>query len=630
MDGSRQCAPAPKYGLNPQEDKVEKRSLKRAYKRAIAQGFAWYRGKCYSRAALEQMGCQLPVPKCKTQTLADGLYHDWHTCNQRHSSKRRLTIWQWNSGGLSAHRLDEVKAWLHLNCVQIAVLVETRWSFDAEWQDPQWHLLHSGAGPGRGKGILVMISKSVCPHSHISWQKHASGRLVHVRLQLMPRPIDLIACYQHTYQPSKSCLRQRELWWNLLEHVLHGIPNRHNLVLLGDLNTCLMESPGVSGTGTFHWQGTQTTGTVHVDHARWAHILRNHALVALNAWESTLGPTYVHGDQASRLDYFCVRQMFADAEARAVQYLWSSPFLDQTSHGHVPMLCTIARYWIPVFNQAKAIRINQRQRQISRDAFVHQSSEWLRLTHDTQHQLLTLFESPELNANQFIELMHSTTMQTFCQHFPSGKVPRHPPDWQPALQTIHTKWDHRRALQKPKLCTLRNILQVWFHAARFQFLKRLHRSQAKLIRKARFQEVVQQAAEAAAQHNTHRLFHVINQFAPKQPKRQIQLRNQQGHMATPVESAALLNQFVAESWRGPNRNGLEFEHAPGVPFTVHQLEQALAMIPATKATAKPCVPGVLWKQHANFLAPLLYAKLELWWQHNPPCIPDAWRNGWLS
>ena len=39
------------------QDKVEKRRLKRAYKRAIAQGFAWYRGKCYSRAALEQMGC---------------------------------------------------------------------------------------------------------------------------------------------------------------------------------------------------------------------------------------------------------------------------------------------------------------------------------------------------------------------------------------------------------------------------------------------------------------------------------------------------------------------------------------------------------------------------------------------
>ena len=293
------------------------------------------------------------------------------------------------------------------------------------------------------------------------------------------------------------------------------------------------------------------------------------------------------------------------------------------------MLCTIARYWIPVFDQAKATRITLRQRQISRDAFVTQSPTWQLLERDTQQQLKHLFDNPDLNAHQFIELMHSRTMQQFCECFPAGQARRPLPEWQSALPTILTKWDHRRAVHKPRICTCQNIFRAWFHASRFQALKRYHRLQARSIRTARFREVVQQAAEAAAQHNTHRLFHIINRFAPKQPKRQIQLRNHQGHMATPVESAALLNRYVADSWQGPCENGLTFDHAPGVPFTIDQLEQALAMIPATKATAKTCVPGILWKQHASFLAPLLHAKLSEWWSTTPPCIPDAWRHGWL-
>ena len=74
-----------------------------------------------------------------------------------HSNKRRLNIWQWNCGGISSSRLDEVKAWLVLNHVDLAILVETRMTF-AQWSDQHWHILHSGEGPNRGKGIMVLIS----------------------------------------------------------------------------------------------------------------------------------------------------------------------------------------------------------------------------------------------------------------------------------------------------------------------------------------------------------------------------------------------------------------------------------------------------------------------------------------
>ena len=182
---------------------------------------------------------------------------------------------------------------------------------------------------------------------------------------------------------------------------------------------------------------------------------------------------------------------------------------------------------------------------------------------------------------------------------------------------------------KAHVVTLHNVFKVWFHASRFALLKRFHKHQSRVIRNQQFEEVVATAATAAANHDTHKLFHVINRFAPKQPRKQIQIRNSQGHLATPIESAAIINQFVTDTWHGPRHLDLRFERPPGGPFSVQQLERALAMIPVTKATAKPFAPGMVWRQLAPTLAPMLFDLLQQWWSQTPPIIPDAWRHGWL-
>lgn len=182
---------------------------------------------------------------------------------------------------------------------------------------------------------------------------------------------------------------------------------------------------------------------------------------------------------------------------------------------------------------------------------------------------------------------------------------------------------------RPGLGTARNVFRVWFHATKFAVLKRFHRRQSHLTRKLQFQGIVNEAAAAAAKHDTHKLFQLINRFAPKQPRKQIQLRNQHGYMASPIEGAALMNKFVMDTWSGPSSMNLRFDEAPGVPFTVRQLERAIALIPTTKAVAKPFAPGVVWRQHSSLLAPLIHEKLCTWWSFNPPIIPSSWRHGWL-
>ena len=350
---------------------VVKRSMNRAFTRAQEQGFAWYRGRCYSATALANMGCKStsrPTAATQSQDLA--------RCNQIHAPKRRLTTWQWNCGGLSSAKLDELKAWLFIQKVDLAVIVETRWCYDGEWQDPHWHCLHSGEGAHRGKGILILISKRLGPASQLKWQFHASGRLVHLRLNCNPRPIDILACYQHTFNRTTTCLKARDTWWTLLNNVLHSLPHRHNLIMLGDFNCSLSEQTNAVGSPTFVWRQRRIFGTYHSDHSRFLQILRQHDLIALNAGSAALGPTFVHGDCASRLDYICVRRMFADQEARRVQYLWNSPFIEQTFFGHTPILCSIARHWIPTYDMHRFQKITAQQREHSRQAFLTQTPAW--------------------------------------------------------------------------------------------------------------------------------------------------------------------------------------------------------------------------------------------------------------
>ena len=118
---------------NPHCNRVVKRSLQRAHRRAVFLGHAWYKGRSYVPGDFERMGCKRLEPAAKP--LPNSLQNDWQKCHSHHSQKRRLTAWHWNCGGLSAAKLDEVAAWLHMNSIHIAVISETRWCFDSEWTD---------------------------------------------------------------------------------------------------------------------------------------------------------------------------------------------------------------------------------------------------------------------------------------------------------------------------------------------------------------------------------------------------------------------------------------------------------------------------------------------------------------
>ena len=619
-------------------NKVVKRSLLRAAKRAKLFGLAWYRGRSYTLADFEQMGCFPPVSNEANSdgsaTLGPdlartGKANDVTNCSQHHSPKGRMKCWMWNCGGLSLAKFDEVKLWLSMQMIDVAVLLESKWSFDSEWADSTWNYIHSGSGNFRGQGILVMIRKTFCPGTRLLWQHIVPGRMLHVRILLGGRPIDVVAGYQHTYNGTNACLKDRESWWTKLESLLNSVPKRNSLVLLGDFNTSLHQLSSHVGTSTFRWKGHLSQGTVHADTGRFMSLLRFFGLVALNSWSSALGPTYVHHDQASRLDFFCVRKFQADGPARTVQYLWQCPFLDSSKVGHVPMMFTMAKYWIPENHDVQTHGISVHQRQVCRQEYYAQTPRWIDFSARIAADIVEEFDKARGTASCPLDNMHGKLLNRTRQTFSTTKIQNKPEPWTMGRSLMLNKWKHRSLMKRMVFSTPRNVFKAWFHLSRFLTLRRQHRRAAYAFRKVQFQDIVASASAAARQHDTHRLFSIINQYSPKQPRRKVQLRNTNGTMASPVESAAILHHYVAETWAGPAELGLQFTCAPGVPFSELQLRRALALIPLTKAVANPFAPGLVLRDQAALLAPLLFEQLTDWWSRNPPYIPKSWKDGWV-
>ena len=301
-----------------------------------------------------------------------------------------------------------------------------------------------------------------------------------------------------------------------------------------------------------------------------------------------------------------------------------------SSQDHAPILSFLPKMWIPATGKNGGITFKQRN--LGRTAFVANTDQWKEFMADSARHIL---HSLETHAPfwDFYDL-HSATSECFRRHFPADCT-RRSEVWEHRADGIRTKWQHRTACQAitPTACFCIRVVDVfkaWYHLSCFQALSKYHRKHSTLVRRSRFQELIAEAQLAANRYDTHKLFQIINGFAPKQPKRRIQLRNSQGQIATPVEELAIITQYVTEIWAGPALPDFYPHVTPGIPFGVLDVLRALQGIPISKAVAAPCSPGVIWKAHAELVAPGLFSWLQFWWNSPTPYIPPSWKHGWIS
>ena len=526
----RDCA---QMSLKPKtHPKIVKRSLLRAHRRAAQTGMTWYRGKCMTPQDFAHMGLP-PVAQDDRQPRSN----DVAQCHQHNAPKRRLLCAAWNGGGLSNHRLDDLKCWLTMQRIQVAVISETRWTFQSTWSDAEWHHIHSTDPTNRGAGVLILVAKRLCNAANLRWNELVPGRLVHVRLLMSTRNIDIVGCYQHVFSTASSCLSTREQYWKALDNLLEMLPARNTLALLGDMNCSLPFTAGTCGCTTFRWRDRLVPGTAHPDANRFLHILVRHGLVALNTWSSRDGPSFVSCNGVSRIDYFCTRKQFADGKAKNTQYVWDTPFQPLTQNGHALLVGHIAMHWIPTTSQQIGLTPHQKlQGRFAKMTNSHAWQQYVAASSNMLHQqLLQVQTSDALD----LTTVHEHAITQFAHHFPAASRTPKPSPWQLNPITF-TKWDHRKTLSQIQGHSKKAVFQAWFHVCKFTALDRQHRRFAQQLRRMKFDELLHEATRAAQTHDTHRLFQLINRNSPKTPNRRLQLRSPHGHLMTPSEERGML------------------------------------------------------------------------------------------
>ena len=569
---------------------VVKRSLKRAFRRSCRDGISWYKGRCLSPSDFPFFSSSDHICPADARPLPASSRHDVATCNSHNQDHRCLRVMVWNCGGLAVAKLDEIKLWLAQQRIDVALLIETRWTFEGESQDDAWLSIHTGSTSHRGMGILCLVAKRVCKMDQLRWRPIVEGRLLHVQLRMGSRCIDILGCYQHTQASNKLRQQERLSWWNQLDQTLNSLARRNVLIMGGDFNCSLPQASSYTGPAEFRWKGSLTTGAVHADQGHFLRVIKNHGITALNTWDISLGPTFVQAQHCSRIDFMFTRKPHANGVAKDIKYVAYAPFVQDNMEGHIPMVGQIMRHWIPPSWDNTVCGINQQQRIHGRSECIAQSEQWQGFMQDTQRLLVEHLQQASTQQDDFIPRLHQIAGNAFNKWFPSHALKRTQSTDHVGHRLILNKWDHRRLFLQFRTPSLRNVLRYWFHVVKYGQLKRAHHKHAKQVRADKFHAAIAEAKGAAQRHDMFQLFQIINKFAPKQPRRRMQLRNIHGNLASPSEEQAMLTDFVRQVWHGPSTFPIPDCSCAGLPFSLDELTAALRAIPATKAVARACAP----------------------------------------
>ena len=244
---------------------------------------------------------------------------------------------------MSSARYHELPSWLHHQYVDVALLSETHWSYTSEWQTPHGHAIHTGRDHSMkdaASGLLLLVATRLCRSDQIAWHDVEPGRILHCRLHLHPRPMDVIGLYQYPWNTSTVRNSRRKQIWTSLQQLLKAMPNRDTLCLIRDLNCSLPYIPRLVGLAHFSTPGGNKLGPQHGDMSILANMLTDYKLVALNTWAPNLGATSYTHSGSSRIDFILVTQHETDNQAKQVGMLTNAPFLLCGAH-HVPMITSV-------------------------------------------------------------------------------------------------------------------------------------------------------------------------------------------------------------------------------------------------------------------------------------------------
>ncbi|CAE7840736.1 Pol [Symbiodinium sp. CCMP2592] len=487
----------------------------------------------------------------------------------------------------------------------------------------RWHAIHSA---GRGHdGILCLVREDLISSDHIRYHVVEPGRLLHVRI-LFTVPLDVLCIYQWAWNPGKAelngknrqeeMLRQRRHIWHRIAKWIESIPQRCTCLLAGDFNCSLLPEPAFCG------QGVVTTHGGHPDQDTFQELVRAHRCCALNTWSASglLARTYVPPNatpqQGSQIDYILVRGTTPDPTAKKAQPFLAE-FVPNTGCRHLPVRASIPAPRRPSTGPRQH-RLAPRlvQAALKQPHFVHNLQLDL-------HQALRDETQKGVEDWNFDALILAGWKRAVANQ-PSHKE-AHRPAQQCAPDTltvqVHTLWTQRAALrQAGRLLhtwsragpSLRHSFQVWACAARLQ-------AHTRALRKACRHKKTEKVAEAVQATNIHQ---AAKRFAPKTPKRRIQLRREDGGLQTHEAEFRQIVQHFTSLYHAADMEPPQL--SADLCIEGVEIDNALCRLQPGKAMPSCNAPAALWKRFRQDLVPLLQRQFA--WHLRPGVsnLPEAW------
>ena len=582
---------------------TSKRSFRRAIKRAQTHGFTWYQNRMYTAS---HFGVQMVTSNIRMTTP--------NVQPPKNQSRARLTCFSWNCSGLPVAHWDWLNLWAERQPVDIIFLQETHWATTQEWSQDRYHIIHSGLS-FKQAGVMIMISKNVCSADAISWQQVDAGRILHVRIHGKHRSFDLVNVYQHPYHHANTEVRNH--FWMNLTGLLNMLPQRNLLFLAGDLNTSADFRSGGVGSASYMWEGQRHTGSTHADSHQWQQIIRRHDLIALNTWQSTLGPTYRFLHQHSRIDFLCCRRLHADQTSKQIVQLDDFPLLPLDGAFHVPQIISIRKTWHPT-GGSNHHGWTRQQRMALHGHFLCQDEQYVQFITAVNQKIVQTPYSDEP-----LQDLHHALNQFEGKAFQQAKVkPKHHSNVRP----FHRFQEHTKKLRDIKTSNLMGYFQAWYHIQQRCKARREMGYVSKQTRKLRLAQVYDRANQAEQAQDHFTLFQAVRELAPKMPSKRIMLRDQHGQLLGPQASADFLQAWFQAQYMDDH---IDIDKTPYQwPFSAEDFARGLASLPAQKALAPAFAPAPIWKGGASNIAEFL----QSYWQTccSNAQYPSFWGSGTLA
>ena len=594
--------------------KTRKRSFKRALRRTMLHGYTWYKGKLFT-APLDAFSPRHIDNTDSAYSLQDAPAPNLASNHFR--AYQRLTIFSWNTGGLSQASWDNLQMWITHQKIDILMLQETHWRTTNEWVNAAYTCIHSAANPSRSGGLLTLISKKLIQQHLISWSEVIPGRLKWIRLHFQQRCLDLIHCYQHTWRNDNTSVR--ETFLDALNETVGRIPRRHVLYLAGDFHTAMPRGSEVIGVGTFTYAAQQSTGFVHSDWRKLHDLFQLHGLVALNTYDPHLGGTFHYPEGASRIDYILCRHFNMDTQAKQVVYIHQFPLLPVSGNFHVPLMTSVRKQWF----HSKESRPQQWSFQSRKCLTQHWQGNtplWQESTQKITHCFDQLHLEPACSAEEMHEQINEIIPPLPTTQAPSLSY------GSPGLFKQFCECSKRIKCYTSFAVSCRDIFTLWHLSTVRHRLQKQMAKQSRLARKSKIQDILMKAQHAAESKDQYELYQRIRQLAPKQVSKRIQLRDDAGNLLSPEDSAALIAEWWQDVYQGPELQ--RDTSAPPWPFTSMDFKRSFAMFKANKALDNRFAPAVVWKAHAKAAAHMTTTNVLSWLQEGE--LPEVWSSGTLG